>query len=140
MTTLRQEIQIDAHPDGVWEAVRDFDAVHTRLARGFVTDALVEARAGARARTLTFFNGMVATELLVGIDDEHRRLAYAITEGQSEHYAASVQVFGDGHGRSRMLWIIDALPDALASYIGDMQAKGAAAVKETLESKVAVGG
>ena len=49
----------------VWAAVRDFGAVHQRLAPGFVLDA----RLDGDARIVTFANGTVARELLVDCDD-----------------------------------------------------------------------
>src|SRR5436309_9304551 len=65
MASIHREIQIDARPDEVWAAVRDFGAVHQRLARGFVLDA----RLDGDARVVTFANGTVARELLVDCDD-----------------------------------------------------------------------
>ena len=62
------------HPDDVWDAVRDFGAVHTRLVPGFVLDARLEGD----ARIVTFANGTVARELLVDCDEARRRLVYAV--------------------------------------------------------------
>ena len=36
MASIHKDISIDASPADVWDAVRDFGAVHTRLAPGFV--------------------------------------------------------------------------------------------------------
>ena len=71
MSSIHKDIPIDAHPDEVWDAVRDFGAVHRRLAPGFVTDA----RLDGDARILTFANGTVAREVLIDSDDTRRRLA-----------------------------------------------------------------
>lgn len=38
MASIRKQIKIRANPDHVWDAVRDFGAVHMRLVAGFVTD------------------------------------------------------------------------------------------------------
>ena len=34
MASLHKDIPLDAHPDDVWSAVRDFGALHTRLVPG----------------------------------------------------------------------------------------------------------
>src|SRR5262245_10070461 len=59
MATIRKEIKLDARPDDVWDALRDFHAVHERLVPGFVSSA---ERDGDDARIVTFFNGAVARE------------------------------------------------------------------------------
>ena len=98
MASIHKSIPIDAHPDLVWDAVRDFGAVHTRLAPGFVTDA----RLDGDARIVTFANGNVAREVLVDCDDARRRLVYGIANERVSHYSASVQIAADGEARSRM--------------------------------------
>ena len=130
MASLRKEIVLAVPADRVWSALRDFGAVHRRLAPGFVTDATME---GDDVRIITFFNGATARETLVGRDDTRRRLAYAIIGGPASHYAASAEVM-DTDGGCRFVWTVDVLPDALASYIDDMMTRGAAAMKATLEA------
>jgi hypothetical protein len=129
MASLRQDITINAPAADAWSALRDFGAVHQRLAPGFVIDC----RLDGEARIVTFFNGMEARELLVDIDDAAHRLVYAIVDGRAKHYSASAQVFADGEGSCRFVWIIDLLPNDLAGPIGAMQAQGAKVLKETLE-------
>jgi carbon monoxide dehydrogenase subunit G len=131
MATIIKEILIDARPDDVWDAVRDFGEVHKRLVPGFVTDC----RLDGDARVVTFFNGLVAREPLVGVDDGARRLAYAAVGGRATHYNASVQVFAEGAGRTRFIWIIDLLPNELAAPIGAMAEQGIGVIKRTLEAK-----
>ena len=131
MASLRKELVLAAPADRVWSALRDFGAVHRRLAPGFVTDATME---GDDVRVVTFFNGASARETLVGRDDTLRRLAYAIFGGRASHYAASAEVLDTGDGGCRFVWTVDVLPDALAPYIDDMMTRGAAAMKATLEA------
>ena len=133
MASIHKDISIDAHPDEVWDAVRDFGAVHTRLAPGFVTDA----RLDGDARIVTFANGNVAREVLVDCDDKRRRLVYAIANERVSHYSASVQIAADGEGRSRMTWIVDVLPNAIAPYIDAQMDLGALAVQKTLRKSAA---
>ncbi|HYB51604.1 MAG TPA: hypothetical protein VED47_10915 [Burkholderiaceae bacterium] len=42
MTSIRKELGVQAPTDAVWTAFRDLGAVHTRLARGFVTDCRMD--------------------------------------------------------------------------------------------------
>ena len=128
MASIHKDILIDTHPDHVWDAVRDFGAVHTRLAPGFVTDARLEGD----TRIVTFANGMVAREQLVDCDEARRRLVYAIASEQVSHYSASVQVTADGDTRSRLIWIVDVLPNEIAPYIDAQMNQGALAVQKAL--------
>ncbi|MDP9600643.1 UNVERIFIED_ORG: carbon monoxide dehydrogenase subunit G [Variovorax paradoxus] len=130
MATVYKEFIVEADAAQVWAALRDFGAVHTRLAPGFLTACTIDAEG---ARILTFANGLVAREVLVGIDDAHRRLAYTVTGGQAAHHHATAQVFDEGEGRSRFVWITDVLPDAMAAYVGPMMEQGGIAMKKALE-------
>ena len=129
MASIRKEISLDAPADRVWDAIRDFGAVHRRVAPGFVVDLKLDGD----ARIVTFHNGTVAREVLVDIDDELRRLVYAIVEGRLTSHSASVQVFGDAQHRSRIVWIADLLPNELAGYIRSQMDMAAVTMKQTLE-------
>jgi Polyketide cyclase / dehydrase and lipid transport len=76
MASIRKEILIDAPPQHVWDAIRDFGAVHERLVPGFVVDA----RLDGDERIVTFFSGAVQREPLVDLDDQARRLVYATVD------------------------------------------------------------
>jgi carbon monoxide dehydrogenase subunit G len=131
MASIRKEFLIEARADDVWDAVRDFGALHRRLVPGFVVDAKIEGD----ARIVTFANGMVAREVLVDLDDQARRLVYAVVGGRPTHYNASVQVFADGEERSRFVWVIDLLPNDLAASVGAMAEQGAKVIERTLQRK-----
>lgn len=133
MATIYKEILIDAAPDDVWSAVRDVGAVHRRLAPGFVTDVRLEGD----ARIVTFANGMVVREVLLGIDEAHRRFAYAATGGRSGHHSASFQVLAEGPARTRLVWITDMLPEEMAGAVREMVEQGSAVIKRTLERQAA---
>ena len=128
MASIHKDIPIDAHPTDVWDAVRDFGAVHMRLAPGFVIDARLEGD----TRIVTFANGMVAREQLVDCDEARRRLVYAIASERVSHYSASVQVTADGDTRSRLIWIVDVLPNEIAPYIDGQMDQAALAMQKTL--------
>ena len=134
MASIRKETVIDARPDDVWAALRDFAAVHERLVPGFVTDCHLD---GEGARIVTFFTGAVAREVLVACDDDARRLVYSVVESPmgSTHSNASGQVFAEGDGRSRFVWITDVLPDRVAPAVDQLMEQGIAVIRQTLESQ-----
>ncbi|MDO8421792.1 MAG: SRPBCC family protein [Parvibaculum sp.] len=134
MASIRKDILINAAPDTIWSALRDFGALHTRLAVGFVTDTKLED--GGHTRIVTFSNGSVAKEILVNIDDDTRRIAYAIKDSaQITQHSASAQVIDEGQGRSRFIWQADVLPDAVAPYMSEQMDMGSACMKQTLEGR-----
>lgn len=125
MASIRNEVALRASAAAVWDAVRDFGALPQRLVPGFVTDCKLDGD----ARVVAFANGLVARELLVDCDDSRRRLAYAIVGGRAKHYNASVEVIEIDAQNSKLVWIIDLLPNELAGPIGAMAAEGVAAMK-----------
>ena len=129
MASIRREAHIDARPETAWEALRDVGAVHRRLAPGFVTDVRLEDG----ARIVTFGNGLVARELIVDVDEESRRVAWSVVGGVMTHHNASAQVFPDGAGGCRFVWIADLLPNEVAPRIAGMIEQGLAVIKNTLE-------
>ena len=130
MATNRREHALNAPAAKVWEAVRDFGQVHTRVAPGFLTK--LELDKGDRI--VTFFNGLVARERLVTIDDASMRLVYAVVEGRPTHYNGSIQVIADGENECRLVWTIDLLPDELGPVVGGMMDHAAPFMKRTLEA------
>jgi carbon monoxide dehydrogenase subunit G len=135
MASIRKEILVEAPPEHVWAAVRDVGALHKRLVPGFVVDTRLEAD----ARIVTFANGMVVRELIVDLDDEARRLAWSARGGRLSHHNASVQIFAEGVGRSRLVWTADLLPNELAGDIRAMIEQAAAVMKSTLEGRTREG-
>jgi carbon monoxide dehydrogenase subunit G len=133
MASIHREIQVEIPAEQVWAAIRDVGAVHTRLAPGFVVDTRLEEG----ARVVTFGSGVVARELIVDIGDEARRLVWSVVGGKMTHHNASLQVFADGEGRSRVVWITDLLPNELAGYIAGMIEQGMSVMRKTLEGSVA---
>src|SRR2546430_9627810 len=92
MASVRKELLLDARPEDVWSAVRDFGAPHEKLVPG----VLVDSRLEPGARVVTFANGLVARELLVELNDETRRLCWTARGGRATHHNASMQVYADG--------------------------------------------
>jgi hypothetical protein len=137
MASIRKEIVIEVAPKQIWAAVRDAGAVHKRLVPGYVVDTRIEGD----TRILTFPGGGVVRELIVAVDDEARRLAYAVVEGRMPlaHHHASFQVFTEGEGLSRLVWITDVLPHELAAEVRMRVERGAAVIKQTLEEEAGQG-
>src|SRR5262245_33334929 len=135
MASIISEVTVEAAPADVWAALRDFHAVHERLVPGFVTESEVVDDA---TRVVTFFNGAVARERLVGVDEKAQRLCYTVVEGplQCTHHNASAQVFADptSPDHTHFVWITDVLPDDRALPIAQMMQKGMETLKQTLES------
>ena len=113
MASIHNDIPLNAPANTVWEAVRDFGALHERLVPGFVTACQLDGD----ARIVTFSNGSVAREVLVDSDEARQRLVYAINNERLKHYSASVQVVADGDAKCRLLWTIDMLPNELVPYV-----------------------
>jgi len=128
MASIHKNIPIDAHPNDVWAAVRDFGAVHRRLTPGFVLDAQLDGD----ARIVTFANGTTARERLVDCDDARRRLVYAAISERITQHSASVQVVADGDARTRLLWVVDVLPHDIAPYIDAQMDQAALAMQKAL--------
>ena len=133
MASIHKDIPIDASPDDVWAAVRDFGNPHLRLVPGFVLDS----RLDGEARIVSFANGTVARELLVDCDETKRRLVYAVISERLKQHSASVQVFADGDTRSRLIWIVDVLPHEIAPYVDGQMDQAALAMQKALGRKVA---
>jgi hypothetical protein len=129
MASIQKEFTVASSAHDVWDAVRDFGAVHSRLAPGFVTDAVMDGD----SRLVTFSNGTTAREILVDCDDTKRRLVYAVISERIRQHSASVQILENGDGRSQFIWTVDVLPNEIAPYISGQMDLSIAAMKKKLE-------
>jgi len=129
MASIQKDIIIDARPEDVWAALRDFGALHTRLVPGFVRDTKLDGE----ARIVSFANGTTARELLVDCDDERRRLVYAVVSERVSQHSASVQIVADGAARCRLLWTVDVLPHEIAPYMNAQMDLAAAAMRKAFD-------
>lgn len=130
MATITKRVSIDVAPETVWDAVRDWGDVHRRLCPGVLVDTAIEGE----ARIVTFANGLVAKERIVAVDDEARRLVWAVVETQLSHHNGALQVLAEGRG-SRVVWTADLLPDTAAPRVAGLMEAGCAAMKATLEAE-----
>ncbi len=131
MASIRREMVVACSPEHAWDALRDFGALHTRLAPGFVTDT----RLDGGDRIVTFFTGTVLREVLIDRDDDARRLAWSIVDPPYTHHNGVAQVFAEPEpdGATRFVWVTDLLPDAIAGQTAEMMDRGLAVIKQTLE-------
>jgi hypothetical protein len=130
MASIRKERTIETTPEAAWDAVRDWGALHERLASGFVVDTHLDGH----DRIVTFFNEMVVRERLVDLDDDSRRLAWSIVDGPYAHHNGVAEVEVGEDGKTRFVWLADLLPDDLAENTDAMMEQGIEAVKRTLEA------
>lgn len=132
MASVRKEIIIESSADEVWEVIRDFGAGPSRMAPGFVVDTRVEED----SRVVTFADGTVVRERFVSIDDAARRIVYSVVGDtiRPTHDNASMQVFDQRDGHSRLVWIHDVLPDDLAASLDTAMERGMTVIKRTLAS------
>jgi carbon monoxide dehydrogenase subunit G len=133
MASIRREFEVDVPADVAWAAVRDFGAVHERLAPGFVLDAQLDGD----VRIVTFGNGMVARELLVDVDDAARRLVYSVQGSRFTHDNASVRIVPLDNERCRFIWHRDMLPNELGGPVAAMMDQAVPIMKRTLERRPA---
>lgn len=131
MASIIKEIPINANYKKVWDAVRDVEHVHTRLVPGYAAKTSI----CGDARILTMSNGNIVKELIVDINDELYRLAYAVKETPMPllHHHASFQVFPEGENACRLVWITDILPNDLEPEVRARVDRGAVVIKQTLE-------
>jgi Polyketide cyclase / dehydrase and lipid transport len=130
MASIHKQITIDAAPEAAWDALRDFGALHERLAAGFATGTQLDGR----DRIVTFFNGTVLRERLVDRDDDARRLAWSIVDGPYTHHNGVAQVSAAADGGTLFTWTADLLPDEAAPRTAEMMDFGLEAIKRTLEA------
>ena len=130
MATNRRDVPLAIPAGKAWAALRDFGQVHTKVAPGFLTALKMDQG----DRIVTFFNGLVARERLVTLDDESMRLVYTIVDGGASHYSAAIQVVDVDAGHCRVVWTIDLLPDERAPAIAGMMDHATGFMKKTLEA------
>ena len=131
MASIQRDVEVEVPLPDVWDALRDVGHIHERLVPGFVVDCRMEGR----VRVVTFGNGSVVREPILGVDEARHRVAWAAVGGTFEHYNASVQAFDLEDGRTRIRWIADLLPDEAADTVAGMIEEGLRVMKRTLEGR-----
>lgn len=132
MASILLNVVIDCDVADAWDALRDFGALHTRLAPGFVVACHVDSE----TRVVTFHNGMTVRERFVSSDDTRRRLVWTVIGAPFDHHNGAATVSAYGEDRCLFEWQADLLPDALARDLEPMMRDGLGAIKQHLESGV----
>jgi len=132
MATVRREIDIEAAAADVWEIISDFSTGPQRMAPGLVTDCRLDT---PEVRVVTFANGTVARERLIGIDHHTRRLAFSIIGDtvHPTHDNASMEVIVSAHNRTHFVFIHDVLPNELATPMGAAMDHAILTLKRAME-------
>ncbi|MEU5566839.1 SRPBCC family protein [Micromonospora musae] len=131
MATVSVEVTVDLPAHRVWEAIADVGAVHRRLLPGRVADARIEGD----FRILTMPDGAQVRELILAVDHRIRRMAYAVVEGQRlplTYHHAAFQVLDEGD-HSRLVWLTDVLPHAMADAVRARVERGIEEMRDVLE-------
>ncbi|MDP3745491.1 MAG: SRPBCC family protein [Phenylobacterium sp.] len=135
MASIRKDIAVEVGADFAWSVLRQVDQAHKAFA-----PVLTDCRMEGDARIVTFAGGLVAKELIVDVDDAAKRLVYAVVDGAPTHHNAAFQVFAEGDGRCRIVWITDVLPHSFLELAGPLTEAGSATLKRNLERQAAGAG
>ena len=130
MATITKDITVGWSVADVWDALRDFGAVHLRVLPGFVAECETEGN----DRVVTFSSGVVLRERLVTLDDVRRRFVYTVAESPLDlvHHQGSVEaVEVPGEKGCRILWTTDFLPEDFAPIVESLMSEGASVMEST---------
>lgn len=128
MATIHREFEISATPDKAWAALRDVGRINEFIT--FLGEVTVE---GDR-RTCALGDQGKLDELILSVDDERRRLAYAILESpfNFEYHSASMQIAANGGSGSRFIWTTDVKPDDVVPALSEAIDRAVESLKTTL--------
>lgn len=130
MATITAEVSLQSDADTAWKALSDFGA-----AGELFSGVLVDCKRDGDKRTITFANGLVASEQLVTLDHDRRRFVYSVTGAPFTQHSASMQILPDGEG-CRFVWISDFLPDEMQASVEPLVAAGCEAFKANVDAKL----
>jgi hypothetical protein len=128
MVSVVVERRLPVGAEAAWAQLRQFDRAVANFP-GVVTACSVEGS----TRAVTFANGNVVREVLVGIDEERRRIAYAVTGGRFSQHASSMQIVDDS-GTCRLIWVSDFLPDEVEPLVRGLMEQGSEALERSFGS------
>lgn len=128
MTSIHCEVPISRPAADTWSMLKCFgDAA--RLFAPVLTGCTIDGD----VRTVTFANGKVVRERLVGIDDLRRRLCYTVLGDTFDHHSASMQIVPIDDRTCRFVWISDILPDERSALVGPLMDQGIKALVANVE-------
>ena len=112
MGSIRREAILDVPARDVWAGLREVGKA-AEMFPGILTAC--ELRRDDE-RVVTFANGLVVVERIIGVDDQNRRMAYSAQVDGFAHHNASMEVLPLADNMSRFIWITDFLPDDARSF------------------------
>jgi hypothetical protein len=132
MSTIRRDVMLEVGIEDAWAALR-----RVGDARDLFAPVLADSRLDGDIRSVRFANGMEARERILDVDEEHRRVAYAVIEPAVAYHHASMQLETAGPGRCQFVWITDVLPAEAAEMMTPLIEQGTAAFKRNVERRPA---
>jgi hypothetical protein len=133
ITAMTVAIPLDASAAFVWDVVRDIYAPHKRLLPG----AAVAVDQAPDARIVTFADGMKATERIVELDDDARRLVYQMTEGAPLTHHLGTQVVREDDTGVYLVWTTEFAPASKHDWATSLMNELAELMKKTLDTAYA---
>lgn len=124
MASIHVETRIQAPAEQVWSMLAAIGDAHKAFA-GVLVASVLESE---DMRRVTFANGLVVKEQIVGIDAARMRIAYRVIESELVYHSASMQVVALTRDSCRFDWITDVLPHDAAAWIGPLMEAGARAL------------
>ena len=114
--TIYGSVTAKLSAEELWAKVADVGQISDLL------DVIHESSVAGDTRSCKLADGGQLSETIVGIDEEHHRVAYTITDSPFplEFHAASMRVVDEGNDKSTLVWITDVKPDAMVDGLGPM--------------------
>lgn len=115
MAVIHRTIDVAASPESTWTKIADLGGVHAMMS--FLTDARVD---GDR-RVCGLAMGGELSEIVLSVNDDLRRVAYAIVDSPFglDFHSASMAVTGSGE-TAQLVWTTDLKPDAAADQVAGL--------------------
>ena len=113
MATIYESVTINLSAEELWAKVADVGRISDLL------DVVQESSVSGDTRSVRLSDGSQLSETIIGIDEEHHRVAYTITDSPFplEFHAGSMQVVDEGNGKSTFIWIADVKPDSMVDEL-----------------------
>lgn len=115
MVSIVKTIPVGSSAAQAWQKISDVGAVDK------LVDMIATCSIDGDIRTCTLPDGAAIKEQIITIDEDAKRVVYAIKEGPLplEFHCASVQVVENAKG-TNVVWTVDVKPDAIAEPLSGM--------------------
>jgi len=128
MPTLHREFTVDADLDTTWARLADLQGINTLLT--FLGEVTCDGN--TRSCVLTGLGRL--DELILSVDSDRRRVAYAIQSSplRMQHHSASMAVDTTAHGTTRFTWITDFAPAEVTPHVESLVDQGVTSITAAL--------